>query len=132
MFNGDQGRLELEVVESQFREVTDPQLTGGQIHGTAAPPNPGEATIKLHRLWQQPELLPIKMEHGEHGGGDRRMLSVLFGPLPGEQVDTGDASRQSASERDGAMALAVGVLANESFKTVKFHHIEELALPLYP
>ena len=130
MFNGDQGRLELEVVESQYREVTDPQLTGGQIHGKAALPNPGEATVKLHRLWQKPELLPIKMEHGEHGGGDRRMLSVLFGPLPGETVDTGDASKQSASERDGAMALAVGLLANESFKTGQFRSIQELAFPL--
>ncbi len=130
MFNGDQGRLELEVVESQFREVTDPQLTGGQIHGKAALPNPGEATIKLHNLWQEPEFLPIKMEHGSHGGGDRRMLSVLFGPLPGEQVDTGDASKQGATERDGALALAVGLLANESFKTGAFCHVRDLAFPL--
>lgn len=130
MFNGDQGRLELEVVESQFREVSDPQLTGGQIHGTAAPPNPGEATIKLHKLWQKPELLPIKMEHEAHGGGDRRMLSVLFGPQPGEAIDTGDAAKQSANERDGAMALAVGLLANESFRTGKFVNIKEMGLPL--
>ena len=130
MFNGDQGRLELDVVESRYREVSDPQLTGGQIHGNAPPPNPGEATVKLQRLWQKPELLPITMEHGSHGGGDRRMLSVLFGPLPGEDVDTGDASKQSASERDGAMALAVGLLANESFQDGQFHTIQELSFPL--
>jgi hypothetical protein len=126
MFNGDQGRLELEVVESQYREVSDPQLTGGRIHGNAPPPNPGEATVKLHRLWQKPEFLPIKKEHGSHGGGDTRMLSVLFGPLQGEQVDTGDASKQSANEKDGAMALAVGLLANESFKSGKFEHVSDL------
>ncbi|KAF7797997.1 hypothetical protein EIP86_009206 [Pleurotus ostreatoroseus] len=108
----------------------DQNLTGGQIHGNAPPPNPGEATVKLQRLWQKPELLPITMEHGSHGGGDRRMLSVLFGPLPGEDVDTGDASKQSASERDGAMALAVGLLANESFKDGQFHTIQELSFPL--
>lgn len=130
MFNGSLGRLELEVVESQYRELTDPQLTGGQIHGKAALPNPGEATVKLHKLWQKPEYLPIKMEHGEHGGGDRRMLSVLFGPLPGEEVDTGDASRQSASERDGALALAVGLMANESFRTGQFCHFEDLGFPI--
>ena len=130
MFNGDQGRLELEVVESQFREVDGPQTAGGQIHGKAPLPNPGEATVKLHKLWKQPELLPIKMEHGEHGGGDRRMLSVLFGPLPGESVDTGDASKQSANERDGAMALAVGLLANQSFESGKFEHFEDLQLTL--
>ena len=130
MFNGDQGRLELEVVESQFREITDPQLIGGQNHGKAGLPNPGEATVKLHRLWEKPEFLPIKLEHGQHGGGDRRMLNVLFGPLPGETVDTGDASKQGATERDGAMALAVGLLANESFKSGRFHHVSELQWPL--
>ncbi|KAI0340250.1 NAD(P)-binding protein [Trametopsis cervina] len=130
VFNGDQGRLELEVVESQYREVDGPQTTGGQIHGKAALPNPGEATIKVHKLWQKPEFLPVKMEHGDHGGGDTRMLSVLFGPLPGEVVDTGDASHQSATEKDGAMALAIGLLANESFKTEKFLHVKDLAFPL--
>ncbi|TCD62053.1 hypothetical protein EIP91_007529 [Steccherinum ochraceum] len=129
MFNGSQGRLELEVVESQFREISDPQISGGQIHGRAPMPNPGDATIKVHRLWQKPEFIPVVMEHEAHGGGDRRMLSVLFGPLPGEQVDTGDASKQTANERDGALALAVGLLANESFKTGQFHHVKDLALP---
>ena len=126
MFNGDQGRLELDVVESQFREVSDPQLGGGQIHGSAPPPHPGGARVTLHRLWQQPEDLPITMEHGAHGGGDTRMLSVLFGPRPGEAADTGDASRQSANERDGALALAVGLMANESFRTGRFQHVGEL------
>ncbi|KAI0088397.1 NAD(P)-binding protein [Irpex rosettiformis] len=130
MFNGDQGRLELEVVESQFRETSDPQLTGGQIHGKAALPNPGEATIKVQNLWKRSELIPVKYEHGEHGGGDRRMLSVLFGPLPGEQADTGDASKQSANERDGALALAVGLLANESFKSGTFEHVKNLGFQL--
>ena len=129
VFNGSLGRLELEVVESQFREISDPQISGGQIHGRAPMPNPGDATIKLHRLWQRPELIPVKMEHEAHGGGDRRMLSVLFGPLPGEQVDTGDASKQGANERDGALALAVGLLANESYKTGQFHHVKDLAFP---
>lgn len=127
MFNDDQGRLELDVVESQYREVTYPQLTGGQIQGNAPPPNPGEATIKLHRLWQKPELLPILLEHTSHGGGNRRMLRVLFGPLSGDDIDTRDASKQSASERDGAMVLAVGVLVNESFKNGQFHTIQELS-----
>lgn len=34
-FNGDKGRLELEVVETQFREIADAQTVGpGSIHGT--------------------------------------------------------------------------------------------------
>ncbi|THH31701.1 hypothetical protein EUX98_g2457 [Antrodiella citrinella] len=129
MFNGSLGRLELEVVESQFREIDDPQISGGQIHGRAPMPNPGGATIKVHRLWQKPEFIPVVMEHEAHGGGDRRMLSVLFGPLPGEQVDTGDASKQSADEKDGALALAVGLLANKSFESGEFHHVKDLGFP---
>jgi hypothetical protein len=56
------------------------------------------------------------------------MLNVLFGPLPGENLDTGDASKQSADERDGTYALAVGLMANESFKTGKFVTFESLGL----
>ncbi|EIN09348.1 oxidoreductase [Punctularia strigosozonata HHB-11173 SS5] len=130
MFNGSLGRLELEVVESQFRLPADPQIAGGQIHGTASLPNPGPATVRLHPLWRAPEVLPVEYEHGEHGGGDRRMLSVLFGALPGEEVDQGDAAKQGANERDGAMALAVGLMANESFRTGQFVDIESLRLPL--
>lgn len=130
MFNGSLGRLELEVVESQYRLAEDPQLTGGQIHGKAALPNAGHASVKVHKLWQKPEEIPVEYEHGDHGGGDRRMLSVLFGPQPGEQIDTGDASKQGANERDGAMALAVGLMANESFRTGKFVDFRELGLPL--
>ncbi|KAG9223313.1 hypothetical protein CCMSSC00406_0010304 [Pleurotus cornucopiae] len=75
-------------------------------------------------------LLPVKVDHGSHGGGDTRMLSVLFGPLPGQAVDQGDAAKQGATERDGALALAVGLLANKSFKSGKFEHVKDLELPL--
>lgn len=130
MFNGDQGRLELSVCESQYRLPSDPSVMDGLIHGSKDSPNAGEASVVLHRLWQKPETLPIKYEHGQHGGGDIRMLSNLFGPLPGGTADTGDASKQGANERDGAMALAVGLMANESFKTGKFVELKSLGLPL--
>ncbi|CAE6464413.1 unnamed protein product [Rhizoctonia solani] len=130
MFNGSHGRLELEVVESTHRSASDPLTTGGQIHGTAALPNPGPVTVKIQRLWEPAQELPVEYEHGDHGGGDKRMLNVLFGPLPGESVDTGDASKQSADERDGTYALAVGLMANESFKTGKFVTFESLGLDI--
>lgn len=102
----------------------------GLIHGTEALPNAGGARVTLQRLWGIPEQLPVVVDHGSHGGGDKRMLNVLFGPLPGEVADTGDASKQSANERDGTMALVVGLLANKSFASEKFEHVKELALPL--
>ncbi|KAG8741425.1 hypothetical protein FRC10_002872 [Ceratobasidium sp. 414] len=130
MFNGSHGRLELEVVESTHRTPSDPQLTGGQIHGTAALPNAGHASVKVQRLWEPPQIIPVEYEHGDHGGGDKRMLNVLFGPLQGEVTDSGDAAKQSADERDGTYALAVGLMANESFKTGKFVTFESLGLPI--
>ncbi|KAJ6594098.1 NAD(P)-binding protein [Mycena capillaripes] len=130
MFNGSLGRLELSVVESQYRLPATDEGMEGLIHGTAALPNAGDATVTLHKLWQKPEVLPVKYEHAGHGGGDARMLSVLFGPEPGQEAETGDASKQGANERDGALALAVGLLANESFKTGKFVDVKSLNLPL--
>jgi len=56
------------------------------------------------------------------------MLNILFGPRPGEAVETGDASKQAATERDGTMALAIGLAANESFATGKFVKIVDLVL----
>jgi len=53
-----------------------------------------------------------------HGGADERMLAAMYGPKdPGGEPEPGDAARQSANQRDGAFALAVGVAANESFRT---------------
>ncbi|KAF7315491.1 putative oxidoreductase YteT [Mycena indigotica] len=127
MFNGSQGRLELNVVESQFRV---PNTADGLVHGISALPNAGDATVVLHNLWQKPVNLPVIYDHAGHGGGDARMLSVLFGPLVGAEPETGDAAKQSANERDGAMALVVGLLANESFKTEKFLSVKDLNLPL--
>lgn len=124
-FNGSLGRLELRVVESQYRVPGD---IGED--GVSAPPVVGDASVTLHRLWQKPESLPVSWSHQGHGGGDERMLNVLFGPRPGEVRESGDASKQGANERDGAMALAVGIMANESFKTAKFVDIKSLNFPL--
>lgn len=130
MFNGNKGRLELEVVETAFREPAAAQTSGGAVHGTAATAHAGGASITVHKLWEPPQAIPIPAtyDHAGHGGGDVRMLSVLFGPRPGEEVDKGDASKQRASARDGTMALAVGLAANESFRTGKIVKIDDLKL----
>jgi len=46
------------------------------------------------------------------------MLTALYGPAdPCDESEPGDAARQSANQRDGALALTVGVAANECFVT---------------
>lgn len=126
MFNGSAGRLELEVTESAWQPTPGRAAPAdGAIHGEAAMANAGGATIRLRKHWQPPEDVPVAVGHGGHGGGDSRMLTALYGPAdshddsePGTaQTDPGDASRQSAGERDGALALVVGAAANECFLT---------------
>ena len=53
---------------------------------------------------------------------------MIDGRYLGKEVDKGDASKQKAGVRDGTMALAVGLAANESFKTGRFVKISELNL----
>jgi len=131
MFNGSLGRLELEVIESTHRDPAGKSLFGGFVHGKEEAPNSGGATVKLQRLWEPAHLLDVVVEKGDHGGGDRRMLDVIFGPVDqGSSFNDGDASLQSANERDGALALAIGLMANESFRSGKFVKISDLNLPL--
>jgi len=137
MFNGSAGRLELEVVESQWQPprggVTS---TGGAIHGEVAMANAGGATIWLRRLWEPPADVPVAVGgHGGHGGGDERMLTALYGPASpddehGDEPESGDAARQSADQRDGALALTVGVAANECFRTGQPVRIADLVAGL--
>jgi hypothetical protein len=80
--------------------------------------NAGRATIRVRRLWEPPADIFAAGGHGGHGGGDERMLTALYGPAdPGDASEPGDAARQSANQRDGALALTVGVAANECFVT---------------
>jgi predicted dehydrogenase len=118
MFNGSTGRLELEVTESLWQPRQD--STADVIHGEAAMPNADGATIRVRRLWEPPAAVAVASGHGGHGGGDERMLAALYGPVdPGDEPEPepGDVARQSANQRDGALALAVGIAANECFLT---------------
>ena len=131
MFNGSAGRLELEVTESRWQPRQD--STAGVIHGEAAMPNAGGATIRVRRLWEPPADMAVASGHGGHGGGDERMLAALYGPVdPGDEPEPGDAARQSANQRDGALALAVGIAANECFLTGQPVRVADLIVPGEP
>jgi predicted dehydrogenase len=129
MLNGSAGRLELEVTESAWQPRPGGSVSPGRalhsaaIHGEDAMANAGGAVIRLRRPWQPPEEVPVAVGHRGHGGGDERMLTALYGPAdsadaPGPRpAEAGDAARQRATERDGALALIVGAAANECFRT---------------
>ncbi|MCX5059989.1 Gfo/Idh/MocA family oxidoreductase [Streptomyces sp. NBC_00452] len=119
MFNGSAGRLELEVEESRWAQPRTPVASdSGALHGDTAAEHAGGARLTLRPLWRPPLDIPLDTAHEAHGGGDPRMLDALFGP-----VDTGmprapeKPAHPTATERDGALALAVGVAANRCFET---------------
>ncbi|WP_033312449.1 Gfo/Idh/MocA family protein [Streptomyces iakyrus] len=128
MFNGSAGRLELEVEESRWQPPLS-RITSavGAVHGDTAPEHAGGARLTLRPLWQPPQDVSLAVAHEAHGGGDPRMLDALFGPVgPARPADTGAAARATATERDGALALLVGLAANRSFETGRPVRTDEL------
>ncbi|MCQ6249422.1 Gfo/Idh/MocA family protein [Streptomyces malaysiensis] len=140
MFNGTRGRLELEVEESRWQPPVLGTSSGrGAVHGDQALANAGGPRLVLRPLWEPPREVALpEFDHAGHGGGDERMLDVLYGPVDpaatgktavdgadvpdtretpdtSDASDASDASRRSATEEDGALALATGLAANRSF-----------------
>ncbi len=60
------------------------------------------------------------------GGGDERMLDQIFGARPGMTEKDSAVTRLGANQIDGALAMAVGLAANESFKSGQLVKIDEL------
>ena len=55
-----------------------------------------------------------------HGGGDRRMLNMIF------RGGIEDTLNQCAGSRDGTMSIMIGICANESIKTGKEIKVKDL------
>ncbi|MFJ6386696.1 Gfo/Idh/MocA family oxidoreductase [Streptomyces sp. NPDC091972] len=131
MFNGSAGRLELEVEESRWQAPrTGITSARGALHGDTAADHPGGARLTLRPLWRPPVEVPLVTAHEAHGGGDPRMLDALFGPVdPGAGPageDAGAVPRPTATERDGALALGVGIAANRCFETGRPVRVRDL------
>jgi predicted dehydrogenase len=128
MFNGSAGRLELEVEESRWQPPRG-RITSdrGALHGDTAAEHAGGARLTLRPLWQPPADVPLVTAHEAHGGGDPRMLDALFGPVdPDRPADSGADGRPTATERDGALALAVGLAANQCFESGRPVRVRDL------
>src|SRR4051794_26320823 len=114
MVNGSRGRLELEVVESDFVSPDGARgVKGASLHGAVAAKEEGHIRLSLHPYWERPRPveLPALSRHG-HGGADARMAATLFG-----RDQPPDPLGRGATATDGALALLTGVAANESMAT---------------
>ena len=114
MVNGSRGRLELEVVESDFVSPDGARgVKGASLHGAVAAKEAGHTRLSIHPYWERPRPveLPARSRHG-HGGADARMAATLFG-----RDQPPDPLGRGATATDGALALLTGVAANESMAT---------------
>ncbi|MFY1702428.1 Gfo/Idh/MocA family protein [Micromonospora sp. WMMA1923] len=121
MVNGSRGRLELEVVESEFvSPAAAGALKGAALHGTEAAAEGGSATLTLRPYWEPPRRIEVDGYSREgHGGADARMTAVLFG-------GQADPLGRAATARDGALALLTGLAANRSFETGQAVRVADL------
>jgi hypothetical protein len=68
MFNGDKGRLELEVVENSYRLPGKKGQNASEfVHGDKELPNSGSKRITLQPLWGVAEDVPFVEAEGGHG-----------------------------------------------------------------
>jgi predicted dehydrogenase len=95
-FNGTRGRLEAEEIWSDSNSKENPFDRYG---------------ITLYPIGRAKENIPIPLVLGGHGGGDERLLKMLF------EDAAADPMGHRADARAGAISILVGVAANESIAT---------------
>jgi predicted dehydrogenase len=103
VFNGTLGRLEHTIVEQVYVNGTD-TVQGGISEGGV--------TTRVFPLRSAARTVEPWTGEGGHGGGDKVMLDEIF--LPSTPVDK---YQRASDERGGAAAIAVGLAANECFRT---------------
>jgi predicted dehydrogenase len=106
-FTGTKGRLELTVTERPYvlhenGSLLDPSYNIREI----IPPK-----LTLQQQWQRAADVPIEEAHGDHGGGDEKLLEDLF------EGANHDPLGRAASHLDGAKSILIGVAANRTFET---------------
>jgi predicted dehydrogenase len=114
--NGTAGRAELRVVErgavlldEQGRVVVDPSARPDLVIEEGSRPTAETLTVQRH--FAPAEEVAIPEAIGGHGGGDAVLLRDLFRGVGDDPL------HHTASWRDGARAVAVGLAGNLSLET---------------
>lgn len=111
---GTKGRVELDIVESVNHLL-------GDSSANASTEAFKSAHLRVFPMFGTPYEAPIDESVGGHGGADPVMLEQIFSPNPPP-----DPYRRAASHVDGAASILVGIAANESLKTERLIHVDDL------
>jgi predicted dehydrogenase len=112
---GDRGRLEMDIVENVTHLMQDSE------RATASKGAFRAARIAVHPMFGPAYDVEVPSGEGGHGGADPVMLAELFSPSPPP-----DPYGRAASHIDGAASLLVGFAANESIRTERLVHTDDL------
>ena len=112
---GDRGRLEMDIVENVTHLMQDAERAKASKGAFR------EARITVQPLFGTAYEVDVPAGEGGHGGADPVMLEQLFAPSPPP-----DPYRRAASHIDGAASLLVGFAANESIRTERLVHVDDL------
>ena len=122
VFNGTEGRLEFNVVESGFtRPGEDMSVFGMREYNDDSDMRKNMIPeIILQKHWQKPEVITYTAGSGGHGGGDRLLLDHLFLGVKDDPLHL------AADFRDGAQSILVGIGANIAFTSGEPVKVQEL------
>ena len=112
---GDRGRLELDVVENVTHLMSDAERAEASKGAFR------EARITVYPMFGASYDVEVPLGEGGHGGADPVMLEQLFSPSPPP-----DPYGRAASHVDGAASLLVGFAANESTRSERLVHADDL------
>lgn len=127
-FNGDKGRLEAGIMEAFVPESTPNFTKRNELRKPVDPLRLAQGedtvedfeTIRIYPMYGGVQVERVDMALEGHGGGDTRLLDMLFRP------GTPDPLGHAAGSRAGAMSLLVGVAANRSIAKGSPVRIDEL------
>ena len=133
VFNGSQGRIEVNLVEGGYRAEGDPGVDNTKIvkekKDGVVRPGVEEIKIVVYPLWGEAWEAESEKGEGGHGGGDPVLMrDVLLGKEgeEGSQEREGDRWGRAAYIKDGGNAVLVGVGANMSMESGQAVKVQEL------
>jgi predicted dehydrogenase len=102
VFNGNKGRMEVNIVEKSYVNAGGEKSQEGAIEGKQ---------LTVFPMFGEPYSVEIDEGIGGHGGGDRVMLNDIFG------IPEADRFERAASHVDGAKSILTGIAGNISLRT---------------